>query len=92
MVIQPEDFGLARTPFSSMLGGSVEENKTITLQVLGGTPGPQRDVVLLNSAAALVAAGIATTLQQGVQQAAHSIDSGEAMRRLQALVEVSHKV
>jgi anthranilate phosphoribosyltransferase len=92
MVIQPEDFGLARAPFSAMLGGSVEENKTITLQVLAGALGPHRDVVLLNSAAALVAAGIANTLQQGVQQAAHAIDSGEAMRRLHALVEVSHKV
>lgn len=89
-VIKPEDLGFARASYEAMAGGSIEENKNITLKVLQGADGPQRDVVLLNSAAALVAAGIAQDLAQGVQRAAQSIDSGEAMRRLQALVKVSN--
>lgn len=90
-IICPEDFGFERAPFAAMAGGSVEENRDITLKVLEGKSGPPRDVVLLNSAAALVAAGIAKNLQQGVERAARSIDSGEAMRRLKALVEVSNR-
>jgi len=90
-LVGPEDVGLTRAPYAAMAGGSVEENKAITLKVLEGTSGPQRDVVLLNSAAALVAAGIAFDLRQGIEQAARSIDSGEAMRRLKALVAVSNQ-
>ncbi|HEX2914753.1 MAG TPA: anthranilate phosphoribosyltransferase [Chloroflexia bacterium] len=88
-VVRPEDFGLQRCPASVMQGGNAEDNRAITLEVLEGERAPQRDVVLLNSAAALVAAGLAKDFQQGIEQAARSIDSGAARRSLNALVRVS---
>jgi anthranilate phosphoribosyltransferase len=89
LVIQPEDFGIARQPIEVMKGGSAEENKAITLKVLEGVRCPQRDVVLLNAAAALVVSDLATDWKEGVEKAIASIDSGAARRRLDALVRVS---
>lgn len=90
-VIIPEDFGLERASPEVMRGGSAEENRVITLQVLEGEKAPQRNVVLLNAAAALVAAGLATDLKEGIAQAADSIDSGAAQARLHSLIEVSRR-
>ena len=56
--IQPEDFGLKRTPLSEIKGGDPSENAVIIRDVLNGKPGPQRDIVILNSAFALAAAGL----------------------------------
>ena len=87
--IQPEDFGFVRRSASAMAGGSAEQNREITLNVLAGQLTPQREVVLLNAAAALVAAGLAANLTEGITQAATSIDSGSARQRLADLVRVS---
>ncbi len=89
IVIQPEDFGFVRQPAEVMRGGSAEENRAITLQVLEGERTPQRDVVLLNAAAALVASGLAADLHEGIVQGAASIDSGAAFQRLKDLVRLS---
>ncbi len=89
LVIRPADFGLPTHPAAVMRGGSAEDNRAITLSVLEGEKTPQRDVVLLNAAAALYVAGLASDLQSGVTQAATSIDSGAAVQRLNALVRVS---
>lgn len=90
-VVIPEDFGLARAPAEVMRGGDADDNRAITMQVLEGEKIPQRDVTLLNAAAALVAAGLAPGMKEGVEQAAASIDSGAACERLQVLVEVSNR-
>jgi anthranilate phosphoribosyltransferase len=83
--ICPEQFGLPRAPLGALAGGEARHNAEITLAVLEGKQGPQRDVVLLNAAAALVVAGAAANLQDGLQLAASVIDSGAALEKLRCL-------
>jgi anthranilate phosphoribosyltransferase len=83
--VQPEDFGLSPATKESILGGDAATNAAIVESVLGGETGPRRDVVLMNAAAAVVAAGAATTLKEGVRAAAESIDSGAALKTLRDL-------
>lgn len=85
--ISPEQFGLPRTNVEDLLGGGVEENAKILLQVLKGCSGPKRDIVLLNSAAAIWAGGLATDLQEGIKLAVQSIDSGNAYSKLFDFIE-----
>ena len=68
-----------------MTGGDPEENAVITRNILEGQKGPKRDVVLLNTAAALVASQKAEDLKSGIAQAEQAIDSGAAMSKLQSL-------
>jgi anthranilate phosphoribosyltransferase len=88
--LDPEALGLPRAELTELLGGDFDENAALTRAVLEGEPGPRRDVVLLNSAAALVAGDVATDLRQGLALAACSIDSGAARARLDALVALTH--
>jgi anthranilate phosphoribosyltransferase len=93
-MVTPEDFGLARAPLEEILGGDAQHNAHIVARVLGGAGrphqhGPYRDIVLANSAAALVAAGRAPDFVSGVRAAAESIDSGAARARLDALAAFS---
>ena len=83
--LHPEDFGLPVHPFEAILGGTLAENATAFSALLDGAVGAYRDAVLLNSAAALVVADAATDLKEGVEMARHSIDSGAAKAKLQAL-------
>lgn len=83
--LEPEDVGLARAPRVALRGGDGAHNVRIALGVLRGERGPCRDVVLLNAAAALVAAGVAEDLREGIRRAASAIDSGEAASKLEAL-------
>ena len=83
--LHPEDFGLPVHPFEAILGGTPVENATAFSALLDGAVGAYRDAVLLNSAAALVVADAATDLKEGVEMARHSIDSGAAKAKLQAL-------
>ena len=83
----PEEAGLQRAPRSSLQGGDAQENAAILHAILAGETGPRRDIVLLNTAATFMAAGLATNFQEGVQRAARAIDSGDARRTLAALVE-----
>jgi anthranilate phosphoribosyltransferase len=85
--IAPEDFGLRRAPREAVAGGTAEQNARIIRQVLQGGSGPPREIVLANAAAALVAAGAARDWLDGMRLAAESIDSGAAVRKLDALVE-----
>ena len=86
-VWEPEDFGVARAMIDAVRGGDVARNVEIALAVLDGARGPHRDIVLVNAAAALLAAGRADTLLGGIALAADSIDSGAARERMQALAE-----
>jgi anthranilate phosphoribosyltransferase len=87
----PEDFGVARASAEELRGGERDANCAIVLSVLSGARGPQRDIVLVNAAAALVAAGKAHDLREGVALAAQSIDSGAAMRKVQQLVRFTQQ-
>ena len=72
-------------------GGDAKENAQIVLNVLNGEAGAKRNIVLLNAAAALVAAGWAQDFNEGIKRAAQSIDSGAAMRKLKALKELTNR-
>ena len=88
--IAPEDFGLKRCAKSDLTGGSPQENAQITLDILGGAPGPKRDAVLMNAGAALYLGGKADDLAQGIRLAGSLIDSGAAMQTLQNLISLSN--
>ena len=81
--LDPAELGLKRAPLESMRGGGPEENARLAREVLSGATGARRDVVLLNTAAALRAAGIAHDWRDGLGQAAEAIDSGRAGEVLQ---------
>src|SRR5262245_35665287 len=80
-----EDFGIPSARIDAILGGHARENAKIVEDILRGERGPRRDVVLLNTAPALVAAGAVSTWKEGIRLAAESIDSGSALRKLEEL-------
>ena len=89
--VTPEDFGLTRAALDAIRGGDAKENAEIMHKILGRSlryraPGAQRDIVLANAAAALVAAGRATDFLDGVRLAIESIDSGAAREKLERLI------
>ena len=88
-VISPEDAGLPVHPFEAILGGTPEENGKAFAALLAGEPGAYRDAVLLNTAAALVVAGKASDLKQGVEMGRLSIDSGAAKGKIAALAALT---
>ena len=83
--VEPEEFGMTRAALKEISGGDATENAAVIRAVLGGEKSPRRDVVLLNAAAALVAAGKADRIAEAVPLAAKSIDSGAAAAKLAAL-------
>jgi anthranilate phosphoribosyltransferase len=87
--LSPTELGLEQAGVESLRGGSPPENAAIAREVLGGATGPRRDVVLLNSAAALRAAGIANDWREGIRLAGEAIDSGRAAEVLDRWVRVS---
>ncbi|WP_127598575.1 anthranilate phosphoribosyltransferase [Nitratireductor alexandrii] len=89
--VAPEDVGLARVDFKQLKGGDAEHNAMALRLVLDGEKTAYRDIVLINAAAALVVAGIADTLRDGVARAAEAIDSGKARQTLERLVAVSNR-
>jgi anthranilate phosphoribosyltransferase len=90
--VQPADFGLPRATIGELMGGDREENARIIRALLEGEAGPKRDIVLMNAAAALVAGARARDLKEGVGLAAHAVDSGAALRKLEALVALSRRL
>jgi anthranilate phosphoribosyltransferase len=89
--IEPEDFGLPRANLDDIRGGDAQENAGIILSVLKGEPGARRDIVLLNAAAALLAAGRATDFPDGITQAAEAIDSGRALEKLEGMKRITNE-
>ncbi|MDQ6879423.1 MAG: anthranilate phosphoribosyltransferase [Candidatus Dormibacteraeota bacterium] len=87
--LDPSELGLTRAPVEAMRGGGPEENARIAREVLDGATGPRRDVVLLNAAAALRAAGLARDWKQGLKAGAEAIDSGRAGDVLQRWATMS---
>jgi anthranilate phosphoribosyltransferase len=90
--VDPEEFGMKRGTLADIAGGDAAENAAIVREVLSGKKSPRRDVVLLNSAAALVAAGRADYLVEAMPLAAQSIDSGAAAAKLEALANFTKQV
>ncbi len=88
--ISPEDAGLERTTLDRLKGGAAPENADAIRRLLDGEPGPYRDIVLLNSAAALIVSDKAADLYEGAGIAANAIDSGAAKEVLRKLVAVSN--
>src|SRR5690606_8906126 len=88
--VEPGEVGLAKAGPDDLKGGDAAHNAKALRAVLEGKPGPYRDVALLNAAAALVVAGKAATLGDGVALAAQSVDSGAAKARLDRLITVSN--
>jgi anthranilate phosphoribosyltransferase len=88
--VTPEEFGLPRATFEDISGGDAAFNATLIREVLAGKRSARRDVVMLNAAAALVAAGRAGHLRDAVPLAAQAIDSGAAERKLEALIRFSN--
>jgi anthranilate phosphoribosyltransferase len=87
--VAPEMFGLTRAAPADLAGAGPEENARIIRTVLYGTPGPARDIVLMNAGAAIYVGGRAATLAEGIRLAAKSIDSGNAREKLDALVRAT---
>ena len=90
--ISPADFGLGAASLSDIRASDAEESASLLRDVLSGNTGAARDIVLLNAAAALLAADAVNTLQEGVTAAAQSIDSGKANERMQAFVALSQSL
>ncbi len=88
--ISPEDLGLKRCQLDELHGGTPEECAAILRGILQGEKGPKRDVVLLNSGAALFTSGVADSISQGMELAAESIDSGKAQGKLNLLIQVTN--
>jgi anthranilate phosphoribosyltransferase len=89
--VTPEDAGLSRQSAAALKGGDGAANAATMRHLLAGTQGPLRDFVLLNAAAALIVAGRASDLKQGVLRAAQAIDSGKAQAALDKLVAVTNR-
>jgi anthranilate phosphoribosyltransferase len=88
--VTPEEFGMARARIQELSGGDAAENASIIRDILLGKQSPGRDVVLLNTAAALVVAGKTDRLHDAIALAAKSIDSGAAAGKLKALVKFTN--
>jgi anthranilate phosphoribosyltransferase len=86
--VHPSDAGLPVAQPGDLTGGTGEENAALVRGLLAGERGPRRDIVLFNSAAALLVAGRVATLAEGVAQAAESVDSGSAARALERMREI----
>jgi anthranilate phosphoribosyltransferase len=89
IVIDAVELGLGRAPLAALAGGDAQLNAAITVSVLGGEPGPARDVVLLNAGAALFVSGRAADVAEGVGLAAEAIDSGRAADVVTAAARVT---
>lgn len=87
--VVPEDLGLAPAPVDELGGGTADDNARIIRLLLDGETGARRDIVLLNAAAGLVAAGIASDMVEGVARAADAVDSGDGAATLDRLVATS---
>jgi anthranilate phosphoribosyltransferase len=89
--LDPSELGLAMAPLESMRGGGPEHNARLARELLDGAPGPRRDVVLLNAAAGLRAAGLASDWKDGIRLGAEAIDSGRAGDVLQRWAKISQE-
>lgn len=89
--ITPEELGLSRYPLEDILGGDALDNAQIIRGVLSGERGARRDIVLANAGACIYTAGSAADLAEGVRMAAHIVDSGLALNKLEQLIRITEE-
>jgi anthranilate phosphoribosyltransferase len=87
--VTPEEFGVGRAPIEAIRGGTAAENAALIRRILEGEAGPARDIVVINAAAALVAAGVAENFREGAGLASFVLSSGAAAEKLAKLVEIT---
>ncbi|HET6421364.1 MAG TPA: anthranilate phosphoribosyltransferase [Geobacteraceae bacterium] len=90
-LVRPDDFGFPQCRMEDLHGGDALENAAIVKAVLNGQEGPKRDIVLMNAAYALVAAGKAGNVPEGIKLAADAIDSGRAVKQLEKLIQLTNE-
>jgi anthranilate phosphoribosyltransferase len=90
--VTPEEFGVRRTPIEAIRGGTAAENALLIRRILEGEDGPPRDIVVINTAAALVATGTAENFREAVDVARSTIDSGAAHKKLARLKKFTNPV
>jgi anthranilate phosphoribosyltransferase len=91
-VLAPADVGLELAPAGAVVGGTPERNAEVTRAILAGEHGPERDLALLNAAAAIYAGGRARDVAEGLEQARASVDTGAAARTLDAYLALSREL
>jgi len=89
--LAPERFGMQRAPFEALVVKNAQESLAAMRAVLADTPGPVRDIVLLNAGAAIYVAGIVDTLEQGVEKAREVISSGAARKKLEDMATLTNE-
>ena len=89
--VVPEEFGFTRASPETIKGGNARQNALIIREILDGQPGPRRNMVLLNAAAAFVAAGLDNDFSAGIERAKDSMDSGKAKEKLSSLVRFTQQ-
>lgn len=91
--LNPEDYGIKISPKSEIVGGTPEDNAKITLNILNGTErGAKRDIVLLNAGCAIYCTGAAATIDEGIEMARASIDSGKALEKFEKMRDFTNRV
>lgn len=90
--INPEEYGLSLSSLKDIEGGTPEENAEIILNILKGERGKKRDIVLLNTAAALYVGNGCNSIKEGMDLATNLVDSGKAYNKLQQLIKVSNNL
>jgi anthranilate phosphoribosyltransferase len=88
--IHPSQFGIELSDSNALKGGDAVTNAKILCEILDGSLGPKRDIVLLNAAAALVVGGISSSIGEGVERAREAIDDGSARNTLDSFIKMSH--
>jgi anthranilate phosphoribosyltransferase len=88
--VHPGDFGVPKAAPADLRGGDAADNAVIAKAVLAGEPGPARDIVVLNAAAALLIARHSPTVRDGIARASEAIDKGAARAALEGLIEISN--
>jgi anthranilate phosphoribosyltransferase len=89
--VDPASFGVKKRFIKDIKGGSAKENARMLRNVLSGRKGARRDIVLINSSMALMAAGKVKTLKKGVRLAAEAVDSGKALEKLKGLIRLTNR-
>jgi len=84
--LDPQEYGFKKATIEALRGGDAQENSRIISEIVSGSPGPKRDMVVLNAATAFVAAGLDRDIKAGIERAADVIDSGKAKEKLDALI------
>lgn len=90
-ILKPEDFGFERTILECLQGGDAATNAAITMDILKGSTGHRRDIVLLNAGATIYISGRSDSIEEGIEIARDSIDSGKALQKLQNLIAFTNR-